>query len=285
MTPDLAQLQHWFLLRLLRPDITLQPDSIEIVAAPPSGDAETRLAIYVDAYRLRLIECLKADHPGLVRLLGETFFTHIAEAYIRAAPPRAHSLYALGAEFPGFLRQSQRGRRRDAALTLALDLARFERHWNEALRAAGLEEARGETRSAHPALLLCLPPSTRPLLLRQPLAVLQGWINGDAANTASSNAPLHYALIARRDWRLAAHEIEDWAFHALRAAQSGPRSLHDCAVIAGRRLKREPAAILAKLLLWAPLAHQAQILALRLPAQQVEAHQAIGHRGQAVLQP
>jgi len=267
MTPDLAQLQHWFLLRLLRPDITLQPDTAEIVAPPPAGDAETRLEIYVDAYRLRLLQCLQADHPGLVRLLGEALFNQLAEAYIRSMPPRAHSLYALGAAFPGFLRKTQRGQRRDASLTLALDLARFERHWNEAMRAEGLEDIRAKTLTAHPDLLLHLPSTTRPLLLRQPLSVLQGWIaaapDGDSPIAASHNAPLHYAMIARRDWRLAAHEIEDWAFHALRAAQSGPRSLHDCAVIAGRRLRREPAAILAKLLLWAPLAQQAQILALR----------------------
>lgn len=263
MTPDLAQLQHWFLLRLLRPDITLQPDTAEIVAPPPAGDAETRLEIYVDAYRLRLLQCLQADHPGLARLLGAALFNQLAEAYIRSMPPRAHSLYALGAAFPGFLRKTQRGQRRDAALRLALDLARFERHWNEAMLAEGLEDIRAKRLTVHPGLLLHLPSTTRPLLLRQPLAVLQGWIKDDAASAAASNAPLHYALIARRDWRLAAHEIEDWTFHALRAAQSRPRSLHDCAVIAGRRLRREPATILAKLLLWAPLAQQAQILALR----------------------
>lgn len=282
MAPDLEQLQHWFLLRLLRPDITLLPDDAEIVAAPPSGDARQRLAIYIDAYRLRLLECLKADHPGLARLLGDALFTQLAEAYIRSAPPKEHSLYALGAGFPAFLRRSQHSQQRNRALDLALDLARFERQWNEVLRAEGLEDTPPRILSAHPGSLLHLPATTRPLLLRQPLALLQGWITGENTATAS-NASLHYALIARRNWRVMAQGIEDWAFHALRAAQARPCSLHDCAVIAARRLGHEPAAILAKLLLWAPLAQQAQFLLLRSPAQQVEAYQAVGHRRQAVL--
>ncbi len=282
MTPDLEQLQHWFLLRLLRPDIMLLPDTAEIVAAPPSGDAEQRLAIYIDAYRLRLLECLKADHPGLARLLGDALFTQLAEAYIRAAPPKEHSLYALGAGFPGFLRRSQQNQKRGGALDLALDLVRFERQWNEVLRAEGPEDTLPLIVSAHPGLLLHLPATTRPLLLRQPLTALQGWITGEDTATAS-NASLHYALIARHNWCVTAQGIEDWAFHALRAAQTQPRSLHDCAVIAARRLGREPAAILAKLLLWAPLAQQAQLLILHSPAQQVETHQAVGHWRQAVL--
>ncbi|WP_428249492.1 DNA-binding domain-containing protein [Ferrovibrio sp.] len=285
MTPDLEQLQHWLLLRLLRPDITLLPGDAEIVAAPPAGDAGQRLAIYIEAYRLRLLECLKADHPGLARLLGDALFTQLTEAYIRAAPPKEHSLYALGAGFPAFLRRTQRGQQRDRALALALDLARFERQWNEVLRAQGLEDTPAHILSAHPELLLHLPATTRPLLLRQPLALLQGWITGEDATPAASNASLHYALIARRNWGVVAQSIEDWAFHALRAAQARPRSLHDCAVIAARRLGREPAAILAKLLLWAPLAQQAQLLILHSPAQQIEAHQAVGHRRQAILQP
>ncbi len=264
--PDLWQAQYWLLTRLARPDLAVAPSDADILTTPPNATGP-RLQIYIDAYRQRLIDCLKADYPGLLRLLGDDLFGLLAESYIRCRPPRSASLYDLGAGFPSFLRQSQQGltqqgQARQPALRLALDLARFERGWTEISRAAGLEKSGPGPMLPQPESRLLLPATTRPLLLRHALASLQALIHGDqAAPVAAANRP-HYILLARRDYALIVREIDDWMYFSLRAALAGPRTLFDCARYSARRLGGEPAPILAKLLLWAPLAQQAQWLKL-----------------------
>lgn len=49
-------------------------------------DVRTRLAIYFDAYRLRLIEALSAAYPKLKLLLGYDLFDTMARAYVRDYP-------------------------------------------------------------------------------------------------------------------------------------------------------------------------------------------------------
>ncbi len=259
--PDLRQAQYWLLTRLARPDLAVAPADADILVTPPNA-AGPRLQIYIDAYRQRLIDCLKADYPGLLRLLGDDLFGLLAEGYIRSRPPRSASLYDLGAGFPGFLRQTQQGLAQQPALRLALDLARFERGWIETSRAAGLEKSGPGPMLPQPESRLMLPATTRPLLLRHALASLQALLQGDqAAPVAAANRP-HYILLARRDYALIVREIDDWMYFSLRAASAGPRTLFDCARYSARRLGGEPAPILAKLLLWAPLAQQAQWLKL-----------------------
>lgn len=268
LMPDLWQAQYWLLTRLARPDLAVAPADAAILATPPNATGP-RLQIYIDAYRQRLIDCLKADYPGLLRLLGDGLFDLLAEAYIRGQPSHSPSLYDLGAGFPHFLRHTQQGQARQPALRLALDLARFERGWIEISRAPGLEKSDLDQTDimlpamAQPENRLLLPATTRLLLLRHPLASLQGWISGGTppGPQNGSNQP-HYILLARRDYVLMAREIEDWMYFSLRAALAGSRSLFDCAGYCARRLGGEPAPILAKLLLWAPLAQQARWLSL-----------------------
>ena len=66
-------------------------------------DARTRLAIYYDAYRLRLIEALDGNYPVLHGWLGDEEFERLGLAYIRACPSAHFSIRYFGHRLPEFL--------------------------------------------------------------------------------------------------------------------------------------------------------------------------------------
>lgn len=63
-----------------------------------------RLAVYQDAYRLRLTEALHSNFPALARHLGEAGFAALAQAFLQAHPSRHASIRWFGEELAGFLR-------------------------------------------------------------------------------------------------------------------------------------------------------------------------------------
>lgn len=65
---------------------------------------QTRLAIYHNAYRLRLLESLRADFPKLFLLLGDDYFNTLGLAYLEQHPSTHFSVDRFGAKFPGFLK-------------------------------------------------------------------------------------------------------------------------------------------------------------------------------------
>jgi hypothetical protein len=69
-------------------------------------DAGTRLGIYFDAYRLRLIEALETDFIALRALLGGERFERLCRAYIAAHPSDHYSLRHFGRHMARFLADS-----------------------------------------------------------------------------------------------------------------------------------------------------------------------------------
>lgn len=65
--------------------------------------ADTRLGIYTEAYKLRLVEALADNYPGLARLLGERDFEALASDYIDAHPSRFRSIRWFGDHLPEFI--------------------------------------------------------------------------------------------------------------------------------------------------------------------------------------
>ena len=63
----------------------------------------TRLAIYGDGYRSRLIEVLEANYPALAKLLGPEDFAALGTAYVRAHDSSFRSVRYYGAELATFL--------------------------------------------------------------------------------------------------------------------------------------------------------------------------------------
>lgn len=90
------------------------------------------LAIYQRGYFLRIASCMREQFPALCHALGEPLFNDFVADYIRAKPPRSHTLYDLGRRFPAFLEESRPDRdlppgEREIWIDFMTDLARFER--------------------------------------------------------------------------------------------------------------------------------------------------------------
>ncbi len=110
---DLRRLQQRFQHYVLR---GARDIASHIAGAQTSG---ARLAIYSDAYRLRLIEALRTDFVGLRAAMGDAEFTSMARAYIDAHPSTHPSLRHYGRELAAFLAHDDRYRPRPALAELA----------------------------------------------------------------------------------------------------------------------------------------------------------------------
>jgi len=77
----------------------------EIVDAPPLP-AAARLAIYRNAYQVRLIDALHDTYPILHALLGDEMFVAMGEAFIAAQPSVHRSIRWYGRELADFLARS-----------------------------------------------------------------------------------------------------------------------------------------------------------------------------------
>lgn len=119
----LAALQHDFQAYLLAEQ---QPERLQSRIIDDAGvGAARRLAIYHDAYRLRLIEALASAYPKLQLLLGDDLFDSTARAYIDANPSVYRNLRWYGAIMGEHLAQAL------PQHPVAAELATFE--WTLAL--------------------------------------------------------------------------------------------------------------------------------------------------------
>jgi len=134
----------------------------------PNGGAPltTRMGIYHDAYRLRLIEALRSDYPALHHLLGAADFEAAARAYIDCHRSPYHNVRWYGGELADFLNTTIPWRKQP----WIAEMARFEWSMLAAFDAAEAEvlttEAMGRFAPAEwPALRFRAHPSVRLLAL------------------------------------------------------------------------------------------------------------------------
>jgi hypothetical protein len=92
-------------------------DAIESTAKVP---ATTRLAIYSEAYRLRLTDALASTFPRLQQLLGQDEFAKVAGEYIDLSPSSFPSIRWFGDRLPSLLDRAYR------AQPWICELARWE---------------------------------------------------------------------------------------------------------------------------------------------------------------
>ena len=88
-----------------------------------SLSAQAGLAIYHNAYRMRLQEALRGDFPALLQCLGEQAFDSLSSAYLQVNPSQHFSLRWLGAGFADFIDEPAWAElaRLEWAFTLAFD--------------------------------------------------------------------------------------------------------------------------------------------------------------------
>lgn len=98
-SPSLAELQHSLQDYLLKQQNTIAAMTVET----EKFSRETRLAIYRDAYYLRLLAALQNDYPNLLLLLGDDAFASLMRDYIAQHPSRHASLRWVGEKVSLFL--------------------------------------------------------------------------------------------------------------------------------------------------------------------------------------
>ena len=134
--------------RLFQSHILHGDDGIRtLVVGTEAVDADTRLGIYAGAYRLRLIEALDTDYPGLHTLAGDTAFDALCRAYIDAHPSAFRSLRWFGHRLAEFLRTTAPY----AAHPVFAEMAEFEWALSAAFDAADSELCTAADLAAVPA--------------------------------------------------------------------------------------------------------------------------------------
>lgn len=96
--PELRAQQRRLATLLTAPDGPDVADGASAVARTlrPLGGAAPRLSVYRTAYRARLVEALRENHPVLHRVLGDDGFEVLALAYVDARPSRHPSIRWYG---------------------------------------------------------------------------------------------------------------------------------------------------------------------------------------------
>lgn len=158
----LRELQTVFREHLLRPDTAMQT----YVVDAGRTDTATRLAVYSDAYRIRLLEGLDANYPALHKWLGDREFCRLGEAYLEARPSQHYSIRWFGHLLPAFMAHTTPWNEQP----FACELAEFEWAMSEAFDAAdadsiGFDRIATLAPAAWAGLRLTFHPSLRRLPL------------------------------------------------------------------------------------------------------------------------
>ena len=98
---ELQRLQNQFQDYLLNSNPLFQNSIVNTKKVP----AETRLAIYNNAYRSRLIDALAANYPVLQTYLGGEQFEELGQAYLSAYPSSFRSIRWFGNQLANFLNE------------------------------------------------------------------------------------------------------------------------------------------------------------------------------------
>ncbi len=98
----LGSVQHW-MQSYIREGGAAADEAAALIRPSRALAPLERLDIYRGMYELRLVEALRADYPGLVRLLGEDLFDELARLYVAAHPSRSYTLNRLGDRLPEYL--------------------------------------------------------------------------------------------------------------------------------------------------------------------------------------
>lgn len=119
---ELASLQDQFQKFILSNQFGIN----DFIVETEQVSVETRLGIYRDAYKLRLIESLTVTFPAVLAYLGTEAFEEMCSSYIDAHPSVYRSIRWYGDELAEFLKNFY-----DKKYSFLAELAQFE--WNMTL--------------------------------------------------------------------------------------------------------------------------------------------------------
>ncbi|SHE92979.1 HvfC/BufC N-terminal domain-containing protein [Streptoalloteichus hindustanus] len=235
---ELARLQRWFQAAVLAPEEP-GPETERLLTGSDRQTARQRLAVYWRRYRSRLLENMRALHPGLVHLLGRELFHQFALSYLEEHPSRARTLLGLNERFAEHLART-RPKPKDTAGTggtgdadggqawpdLVIDMARYERVRTEVLEGPGAEDAPrlrelplGPT-GPLPDLGLTPAPCLRLLRTTFPVHAYVAAVRRGADPLPPEPRPT-FVVVTRHDFEVVTREVTPRAHATLGALVSG----------------------------------------------------------------
>lgn len=216
----LAALQAQFQSFLLGRDRAIEQLTLGSGRLP----ARDRLAVYADAYRLRLLEVLAEDFPGLKGMVGDEAFETLGKAYIDAHPSDHPSVRWFGRRLVSFLRDAGPYREQP----VLAEMAEFEWAQGEVMDAAdspgfGVDALSGIPPQAWPRMRITFQSALRRLDLAWNVPLLWQAVHDDSDMPPAPkrcDPPVCWLL-----WRkgLEAHwcSLDDDERYAIDAARDG----------------------------------------------------------------
>ncbi|SFD15328.1 Putative DNA-binding domain-containing protein [Chitinophaga sp. CF118] len=268
---ELAKIQKWLTSIIIKPgrlndkigmaDQFYQLNHTEVIRQDGSMSSGQKIEIYAKGYILRLMECMTAEYPILLHLLGEKLFNTFARSYLVEMPPVSTDLYDLGLNFPAFLKASQPKNKvsdEPTMLDLPVELAQLERALAEVSRCKGLEGLEKESTDDNQMLYLFDTASfkTSPcLVLLQLHFPLTGFIksvqHGEDAITPGIKES--FVAISRKNYIVHLNDLELWQWQFLKVLQSNNNYLTAISIAAGNS-GISNGTLMAELMLWIPIA-------------------------------
>ena len=96
---DLANLQALFQEHVVHGT----QDNVDVFVGDQKASAKERAGVYYDAYRLRLVEILRIDFPGLCALLTAEEFDALGQRYLDVYPSHYPTVRWFGQHLAAFL--------------------------------------------------------------------------------------------------------------------------------------------------------------------------------------
>ena len=199
------------------------PGIVDRIEPGRRANQRRRLAIYYDAYRLRLVEALGTDFEALLAVMGKDGFEEACRAYVEATPSLFRNVRWYGGNLSTFLRETQPWQEQP----WLADIAQFEWTLTLAFDAADAPHVRFEDLAilqsdAWGTLGFRLHPSARMIELRANAPAIRKAVDAGAPVPEAELADTALTwLVWRKD--LSSHfrslsEPEAWA---LRSAGEG----------------------------------------------------------------
>ncbi|WPV65478.1 DNA-binding domain-containing protein [Chitinophaga sp. LS1] len=268
---ELANIQKWLTSIIIKPgrlnDKVYMADQCyhlnheKVILSTAGMPAMKKIEIYAKGYVLRLMECMKAEYPALLQLLGPELFNIFASAYLASVPPASPNLYDLGLYFPTFLRGTlpkEKVSEEPSIYDLPVEVAIFERSIAEASRSKGIE-GRGKESTYDNQMLYLLDTTsirTSPCLillqLHFPLAEFIKAVQR-LENPPTPDIKESFAAISRSGYIVQIGDLELWQWQFLKALQNHNDYLVAIS-IASQKCGVNSDSLMADLMLWIPLA-------------------------------
>lgn len=237
--------------RDLQASILTASDQIQQPLNQGSISREREIAVYSDAYFLRLAEALQTNYPALFQILGDDDFYNLARDYIAAYPSSHPSIRWFGEQLATFLLQAEPY----ASVAIFAELAAFEWALRHTVDAADAPLMTLENLQAIPAgdwgqLSFKLHPSLSILSLQWNAPKVWQALMAEEAPPEPQSFPQPYLVWRKPDLTINWRSANPAEIHALNLLASGANFSSICEALLNDDISDVPLTAAGFLRVW-----------------------------------